>query len=141
LRSGSAEELFYEKEDILGKHERPDLPEPVILSSPGEIEQIAVNLRKRWNPGFEPIQSLMDIMEQHGINICLIDGPKTFVGIIIMVNDDLPVIVINRAMSRDRQRQTLVHEPDHLICSIPYDWFDDALFHRFAGAFCFRMNG
>lgn len=130
-------ERFYEIEDILGTHEKPDLPERVILSSPEEIEQIAVDLRKRWNLGVDPIPNLMDIMEQHGIKVCLIDGPKTFDGMIIMVNNGLPVIVINRAMSGDRQRLTLAHELGHLVCTIPDDWFDDTLFHRFAGAFLF----
>lgn len=130
-------ERFYAIEDILGTQNRPDLPERVIASSPEEIEHIALDLRKRWGLGDEPIQSLMDIMEQHGIKVCLIDGPKTFDGMIIMVNDEIPVIVINRTMSGDRQRLTLAHELGHLICTIPDDWFDDTLFHRFAGAFLF----
>ncbi len=130
-------ERFCAIEDILGEQGKPDLPEPVILSSPDEIEHIAANLRNRWNLGVEPIQSLMDIMEQHGIKVCLIEGPKSFDGMIIMVNEELPVIVINRAMRGDRQRLTLAHELGHLVCSIPDDWFDDGLFHRFAGAFLF----
>ncbi len=133
-------ERFYEIEEILNEHELPDLPTPIMHSSPDDIERVAADLRKRWNIGLDPIPNLMDLLEQHGIKVCLIEGPESFDGMIILVNDDLPVILINMVMSGDRQRLTLAHELGHLICSIP----DDALLHRFAGAFLFpgeRVRG
>jgi Zn-dependent peptidase ImmA (M78 family)/DNA-binding XRE family transcriptional regulator len=130
-------ERFVTIETILEERREVDLPAPIRITEPREIEDAAVQLRAYWNLGLDPIENLMDILEDHGIKIGLVDASDAFVGMTIRVNDEYPVIVVNRNVSGDRQRLTVAHEIGHLVLGVDPAIDEDKLYHRFAGAFLF----
>lgn len=133
-------ERFVTIEAIIDEKREVDLPSAIHISRPEDIEDAAVRLRRYWNLGLDPIENLMDILEDHGIKIGLVDAPDAFVGMTIKVNDEYPVIVVNRNISGDRQRLTIAHEIGHLVLDVAPDIDEDRLYHRFAGAFLFPKD-
>jgi len=133
-------ERFVAIELILDEKRELDLPSAIYISRPEDVEDAAVQLRKYWNLGFDLIENLMDVLEDHGIKIGLVDAPDAFVGMTIRVNDEYPVIVVNRNISGDRQRLTIAHEIGHLVLDVSPDIDEDKLYHRFVGAFLFPKD-
>ena len=133
-------ERFVMIQMILDEKPEVDLPAPIQIHRPGDTEDAAVQLRNYWNLGLDPIENLMDVLEHHGIKIGLVDAPDSFVGMTIQVNDEYPVIVVNRNVSGDRQRLTIAHEIGHLVLEVSPDIDEDKLYHRFAGAFLFPKD-
>ena len=133
-------ERFVTIEAIIDEKREVDLPSAIHISRPEDIEDAAVRLRRYWNLGLDPIENLMDVLEDHGIKIGLVDAPDAFVGMTIKVNDEYPVIVVNRNISGDRQRLTIAHEIGHLVLDVAPDIDEDRLYHRFAGAFLFPKD-
>lgn len=133
-------ERFVAIETIIDEKRQVDLPSAIHISRPEDIEDAAVQLRRYWNLGLDPIENLMDVLEDHGIKIGIVDASDAFVGMTIKVNDDYPVIVVNRNISGDRQRLTIAHEIGHFVLAVDPATDKDTLYHRFAGAFLFPKN-
>ncbi len=112
------------------------------ISDFDDIEDIAIDMRKHWDLGLNPVPDLIDSFESKGIKVLTTkyDGHKNFNGLSAQVNGS-PVIVLGSGeqWAGDRQRFTLAHELGHLVLE---DLLDDTLkndeekaCHRFAGAF------
>lgn len=105
-----------------------------------QIEAIANELRDKWELGIQPIASVIDILEAHGIVVIItnVDTTAKFDGFQASVGCT-PIIVISSKWPGDRQRFTLAHELGHLIldgmisCSLD----EEKACNRFAGAFLF----
>jgi len=103
-----------------------------------DIEGMAIEVRKQWSLGLEPISNLIDIFEENGIRVFEVDNqqyPK-FDGLSATINHN-PIIVIGNQWPGDRQRFTLAHELGHLILSglSNADFQEEKSCDRFAGAF------
>ena len=48
------------------------------MSSLDQIEEVAVRVREEWNLDLNPIENLMDVLEQHGIKVGVIAAPVKF---------------------------------------------------------------
>lgn len=106
--------------EILGGDVLPDAPPTNILQLTGDIEQDGQLLRKHLNLAEDgPISNLIEILENKGILIyvCDLDNDK-FSGMSGFVNGR-PYIVINKNMSPERNRSTIVHELSHLMFKWP----------------------
>jgi Zn-dependent peptidase ImmA (M78 family)/DNA-binding XRE family transcriptional regulator len=117
--------------------------ESIKINHYDEIEKIANQLRSQWNLGLEPLPSLIDIFEEHGIKVFEIDNRQypNFDGLSAHINN-MPIIVIGNQWPGDRQRFTLAHELGHLVLSgLLHHFSEHAKTHeekccnRFAGAF------
>lgn len=130
-------ERYLEIELILGE-EKPLLllsREDCRITSLREIEDVAQKVRDEWNLGLDPIESVMDVLEQHGIKVGIIGATDKFDALTFYYDDNTPVIAINNDTPGDRQRFNLAHELGHLLLRIEGDVDEETAAHRFAAAF------
>lgn len=127
--------------EILGGEVLPKAPDTGVLRLSGDSESDAQALRKHLNLAVDgPIDNLIEILENKGVlmYVCEIDNDK-FSGMNGFVNG-CPYIVINKKMSPERKRSTIVHELSHLMFKWPGDMEDrkiEALSTAISGAFLF----
>lgn len=130
-------ERYLEVEMISGTTASLDLPsrEESRVSTLEDVEAVARKIRDEWSLGQDPIENVMDVLEQHGIKVGVLKAPDSFDALTFYHDDRTPVIAINSAMTGDRQRYNCAHELGHLVLHVepPLDEEDAA--HRFAGAF------
>ena len=108
--------------EILGGAVLPDAPSTNALDLIGNCEEDAQSLREHLNLNVDgPIGNLTETLENKGIlvYVCEIDNDK-FSGMNGYVGDH-PYIVVNRNMSPERNRSTIVHELSHLM----FKWTED----------------
>jgi Zn-dependent peptidase ImmA (M78 family)/transcriptional regulator with XRE-family HTH domain len=126
-------------EQITGSEKPLDLPDPesCCASSIDEIEDVVVRVREAWNLGLNPIENLMDVLEQHGIKVGVVQGPVKFDALTMKYNNEHPLIIVNKAFPGDRRRLNLAHELGHLLLNLDEGIDEEAAAFRFAGAFLF----
>ena len=124
-------------ERITGSDKPLMLPDPKFchVSELNQIENIAEYVRREWNLGLDPIENLMDILEQHGIKVGVIAAPVKFDALTMRYNDDHPLIIVNKTFPGDRQRFSLAHELGHLLLTLDEGIDEEEAAFRFAGAF------
>lgn len=128
-------ERYTDIESLLNKTPDFNLPPGQYIEKLADIENIALNLREQWHLGFAPIEGLMEICEEQGIKVELIEGHEAFDALTLWANESIPVIVLRQDMPGDRQRFCLAHELGHLLLE-PAEHIDpEKAAHRFAGAF------
>jgi len=109
-----------------------------VVDNAEAIEVVADELRSAWGLGNNPIGNIIDMLEDSGVKVIEIDMPDSFDGLATMVNDSIPIIVINKNFPIERKRFTLIHELGHLLLEFPKDMSSkekEKLCNRFAGAF------
>jgi Zn-dependent peptidase ImmA (M78 family)/DNA-binding XRE family transcriptional regulator len=99
-----------------------------------QAENVALELRKNWNLGLDPIENLTQVLEDRGIKVGLVSGFEHFDACTFMA-DGIPVIVSKAELPGDRQRFNLGHELGHLILDVEEGLDPEAVCHRFVGAF------
>ena len=107
---------FMDSVEILGGDVLPNVPQCYTLEITGDAEKDALALRKHLNFAVDgPIDDLIGKLENKGFLIFLheIEDDK-FSGINGFVNDR-PYIMLNKNMTAERNRSTLVHELAHLM--------------------------
>lgn len=130
-------ERYLDVEMILGIRRNPDsiLQEKIAVNNIEEAEDAADQLRERWKLGNDPIENLMDVLEQNGIKVGLIDDYPKFDALIVTFNERYPAIIIKKGIPGDRQRFNLAHELAHLVLDVQGELDEEKVAHRFAGAF------
>ncbi|QSZ66361.1 ImmA/IrrE family metallo-endopeptidase [Methanofollis aquaemaris] len=130
-------ERYLEIEMISGIRADLDLPprEECRASGMEEVEAVASRVREAWDLGLDPIENVMDVLEQHGIKVGTIEAPDSFDALTLYHDERTPVIAVNTAMSGDRQRYNCAHELGHLLLRVEHPLDEEAAAHRFAGAF------
>lgn len=119
-------ERFYAAVDILGGEVLPEPPMCHMLEISDDVEENAK--RMRFHLGFSlsgPIGNLIESLENIGILVfeCEIDNDK-FSGMNGFVNGR-PYVVVNAAMTDERNRSTIAHELAHLMFSWPDECSDE----------------
>jgi Zn-dependent peptidase ImmA (M78 family) len=133
-----AVERYLEIEDLLAlKNEwQPPPGFPRRLRKPEEAEQAAVEVRKAWKLGVEPIPALAEFLEERTIKIVSVPLPERVSGVKASVKkadgDQVQVIVLNADHPGERQRFTLAHELGHVLLQAADP---EPICNRFAGAF------
>jgi Zn-dependent peptidase ImmA (M78 family)/DNA-binding XRE family transcriptional regulator len=131
---------YLELEEIMGMNESFVHPLSGIktISSYDDVELAALNIRKKWKLGDDPITNVVDILEDNKIKVIEINTNDTFDGLQTWINGNIPVIVLNNSKlkSRDRRRFTTLHELGHLL--LPLEGVEEKMAekycHTFAGA-------
>jgi len=136
-------ERYLMVEEILGlpsaAWDKPrEAPYPVVEI--GEADRAAQCLREHWSLGIDPIPSLIELLEEHGIKVLVVDSEENIDGLAARVQrsrgEPVPIIVIRRGVHGERQRFNLAHELGYMVMDVQGDdKFREKAAHRFAGAF------
>jgi Zn-dependent peptidase ImmA (M78 family)/DNA-binding XRE family transcriptional regulator len=131
-------ERYLDVEDLFPNGQgRPfQLPEiDVHVKKLEDAEAIAEELRKAWDLGLDPIVNLMELFEEKGIKVYLVDADQDFDACTFVTDDGAPVVAIKSGLPGDRQRFNLAHELAHNLLKIDDGIDAEKVCHRFAGAF------
>lgn len=129
-------ERYLDIEGLFG--EQPEFLWPEIdlhIETLNDTEHVALDLRRAWDLGLDPIDNLMETLEARDIKVHLIEGVDHFDALTIWINQHLPVIVVKGDIPGDRQRFNLAHELGHILLDLGDDVDDEKAANRFAGAF------
>lgn len=111
---------------------------PRTVRSFDEVEDLAKEARTKWNLGNAPILDIVELLEEHGIKVMLLDLPESVSGLTCLVQrnngPDVPVIVVNKTFNLERIRFTLLHELGHRLMKVE-GIDEEKAAHRFASAF------
>jgi Zn-dependent peptidase ImmA (M78 family)/transcriptional regulator with XRE-family HTH domain len=130
-------------EEILGLQSAAwDKPReaPFPVREIGDAELAANLLREHWNLGIDPIPDLVELFEERGIKVVVVQSHENIDGLAAQVRrsrgEPIPVIVIRSGVHGERQRFNLAHELGHMVMDVQGDEkFCEKAAHRFAGAF------
>jgi Zn-dependent peptidase ImmA (M78 family) len=104
-----------------------------------EADRAARSLRQYWGLGIDPISNLVELLEERGIKVLVLDLAETIDGLTARARrvgrEAAPVIVLNRRNAGERQRFTLAHELGHMTIQAGRGVDAEKAAHRFAGAF------
>lgn len=107
---------------------------PKQLSSIEEAEQVASEVREQWKLGRDPIESLTELLEDHGVKVGIFDAGEKFEACTFLVNER-PVIATKNIDCGDRQNFSIAHELGHILITASEESLAEAITNRFAGAF------
>ncbi len=109
---------------------------PQKLEAIDEVEQAAVDLREAWQLGLDPIENLVQLVEDKGIKVVLVEGESAFDACTFVAGTDgtPPVIALRKGLPGDRMRFSLAHELGHLLLEITGEEDAERVANRFAGA-------
>ena len=112
---------------------------PRAVSSMEDVEAAALDLRRAWDLGSDPIENLVHLLEDRGIKVGVIDleDGVGFDACTFYAGDDVRalVVVARGDLPGDRQRFSIAHELGHLMIEPGGDLDAEKAAHRFAGAF------
>lgn len=108
------------------------------IATDKDIEKAAKILRKKWKIGNAPITDVVETLETKGVFVVEIRRLEDFTGLSGMVNEEIPLIVLNEYFnSIERKRFTALHELGHIVLEFTSDISDSKLewlCDSFAGA-------
>lgn len=131
-------------ESILDLPERPDQFGKLRnrrIETYEEAEELAVELRRYWNLGLDPIPSMSRLLEDRGIRVVEADLPDRFDGLacdVELVGERIKteVVVVSKNTGIERKRFNLAHELAHrVIVEVGQGIDKERAMHRFGGAF------
>ena len=134
-------------EELLGLrstewHRPREAPYPVV-GDVFEADRAARSLRDYWGLGNDPIPNLVELLEEQGIKVLVLDLANID-GLSARVRragkGAVPVIVVNRKNWGERQRFTLAHELGHLVMDVAAKLDEEKAVQCFAGAFLMPAN-
>ena len=105
-----------------------------------EAEFLAMELRREWRLGIDPVPNMTELLEERGIKVLLLDLPDSVSGLTCSVrqshdNTRLSVIVVNAMHSLERRRLTLAHELGHRVFDPDSPVSHEKAATEFAGSF------
>lgn len=131
-------ERYLLTEQLLGLESRFVNPLQALpaLKTAEEAEEAAQRLREAWKLGDHGLMNIYGMIESFGIKVIEITTSEAFDGMTGTVNDNIPMIVINTAMTVERKRFTVLHELAHILL-----WFDASLEPKMIERICNRFAG
>lgn len=113
-------ERYLEVEEIVNDEVKYEPLEDLIKSKiKPDPEDLALELRKVWNLGLDPINNVHELLEEKGIKVYLShDNDPKFDGLCadsIQDGNEKPYVVLSRTSNILRRRMTAVHELAHIV--------------------------
>lgn len=110
---------------------------PMSIRELGEAESIAEAIRAQWGLGEDPIRSVIDTLEDHGIKVLPVEAPDGLDAVALETEPSGYAMALNSAadIPGDRQRFSAAHELGHLLICAGQDLDVERACNRFAGAF------
>ena len=104
-----------------------------------EVESAAEALRDHWSLGRDPLDQMVDVLEDHCFHVMGVDAPEQFDGMSAVAEiDGEPVavaVVARNGVCRERQRLSLGHELGHLVMTPQAQVDEEKAAYRFGSAF------
>ena len=112
-------ERYWEIEQLLMRSQTFKNPLAVAgCTSEADARHLALELRKAWNLGLNPVPNVVEMLEHHALKVLVFSASPAFDGLSTWV-DDVPLIVLNEEFDAVRKRFTALHELGHLL--LPLD--------------------
>jgi hypothetical protein len=113
---------------------------PFPVYEAAETDRAAQYLREHWNLGADPIPNLVELLEERGIKVLVVNSEENIDGLAAQVRRSrgkpVPIIVIRSGVHGERQRFNLTRELGHMVMDLQGDdKFREKAAQRFAGAF------
>ncbi len=111
-------ERYLELEDMLGIDNKISFtPKTYSLKDETDVEKAVLDLRKKWKLGEDALTNIVDILEENGIKVFLLETDSSFSGMSTVFNGKIAVIVLNesREIPIVRRRFSALHELAHLL--------------------------
>jgi len=115
---------------------------PCELREVNEAENLAKEVREKWQLGLDPIPNMTELLEEKGLKVLTVPLPQRVSGFTCLVGREkgqspLPVIVVNNQFPLERRRLTLAHELAHRLIATDClsDKDEEKAATLFAGAF------
>lgn len=109
-----------------------------------DAEGAAKQLRNQLCIGGDAIAHLIELLEESGIKVALLDGVDGFDGACAATHDEQHVLIaLNRSRPGERMRFTAAHELGHWVMAFPPEMPEaqvEHACHRFAGAFLYPAD-
>lgn len=122
-------------DESVGRHRGSFQLPTVGIGNIDEAEEVAENVRKIWNLGEWPIESLSLVIEKSGVIVVEIESDGDLDGLSGVANGDIRFVVISAGRPVDRMRMNLAHELGHVVIEPSDDErSDEAAAFRFAAA-------
>ena len=130
-------ERYIEAETIFDNSEPVKLPAEEVrkISSFEDVEHLAESVRELWKLGNDPIESMVDVLEDNNFKVALIDSDEKFDGLSCWGNGEIPIIISKKNCSGDRQRSNLAHELGHLLMNVTAGFDEEKAAYRFSASF------
>jgi transcriptional regulator with XRE-family HTH domain len=128
-------------QDILFPSIKPSLPvKKYEISSLDDVENVSVELRKKWNLGLDPISNITSVLENNFVHVLSINSDKKFDGISAIAYTDkkqikAAAVVSKKGIPGERQRLNLAHELGHVVLNVSPALDEEKVAFRFGGAF------
>ena len=104
-----------------------------------DVESAAEALRDRWTLGRDPLDRMVDVLEDHCFHVMEMEAPERFDGLSAVADvDGRPVavaVVTRKGVCRERQRLSLGHELGHLVTAPEGEVDEEKAAYRFGSAF------
>jgi len=105
-----------------------------------QTEEAAESLRKTWNLGYDPIASMVAVLEDHSIHAESIEANPKFDGISAIAKDEKSnivsaMLVSRQGLSGERQRLNFAHELGRLFLRCASTVDEEKAAFRFGAAF------
>lgn len=109
------------------------------VSTMEDAETAAEDLRDRWNLGRDPLDQMVDVLEDHCFHVLGVEAPEQFDGMSAVAEvEGRPVavaVVSRRGVCGERQRLSLGHELGHLVTAPAEGVDEEKVAYRFGSAF------
>jgi Zn-dependent peptidase ImmA (M78 family) len=130
-------ERYFDLEDILGIDEQFVNPiDSIDINNYEDVERCVQTIRTKWKLGEDPLNNVIELLEDNNIKIIELTSDDEFVGMASWKGIKNPVIVVNANLPTDRKRFTVLHELGHILMNVNLLPEKEREFycHSFAGA-------
>jgi transcriptional regulator with XRE-family HTH domain len=129
-----------ELQDLVGQRCAGDVPlQAYPVTSLDDVELAADTLRDDWELGRDPLDQMVDVLEEHSFHVLGVDAPERFDGMSAVAEvegEPVAVAVVSRnGVCRERQRLSLGHELGHLVMAVSDAVDEEKAAYRFGSAF------
>lgn len=105
-----------------------------------DAESQADKLRSQWGLGDEPISTVVDVLEEQGVSVCMVEADGQFDGLSAVARNKKgeacgAAVLCRDGLTRERQRLNLAHELAHVVLNPGSSVDEEDAAWRFAGAF------
>jgi len=132
-------ERYLELEEIIGEKSKFDTKKytGIKVNSFDEVEDVAQYIRKSWKLGNDPLNNVVELLEDNHVKVVEIEEEEAFMGMSTIIKKNIPVVVLNNSkrISNTRKRFTALHELGHLTMSLEH------LSHKEQESYCNRFAG